>query len=353
MNSSYYRGQLDRKNKARADAEKKVGEFRRKEADKRGKATKERGAAEKASSLSSRQSKLRTAQRYEDDANSAARDAGTWSTTVAKLGKEAADLSARVAKEEQAERAAAEKARQREQEQIQRRAVVSQRRIESRLSTTEGQVLTVLKELRAPKPEKLRVLLLAAASAGDLRVGQEQQRIRAAVQSATHRDLVELDVHPAATADIFLDALTRFRPHIVHFSGHSTQDLISFERGEDGFHESAIVSANGFARAIGAVDDKPLLVLLNSCHSAAQTGKLVDTVPFAIGMSDSIGDIDAITYAARFYASIADGQSVQAAHLLSRAAIEMNGLLDHDLPTLSCAADVDPSATKLVTPPPT
>ncbi|MFF2217427.1 hypothetical protein [Streptomyces antibioticus] len=33
--------------------------------------------------------------------------------------------------------------------------------------------------------------------------------------------------------------------------------------------------------------------------------KLVDTVPFAIGMSDSIGDIDAITYAARFYASVA------------------------------------------------
>ncbi|MFJ9822627.1 hypothetical protein ACIRU3_47085 [Streptomyces sp. NPDC101151] len=137
---------------------------------------------------------------------------------MAKLGTEAADLSAKVAKEEQAERAAAEKVRQREQEQVQRRAVVSQRRIESRLSATEGQVLTVLKELRAPKPEKLRVLLLAAASAGDLRVGQEQQRIRAAVQSATHRDLAELDVHPAATADVFLDALTRFHPHVVHFS---------------------------------------------------------------------------------------------------------------------------------------
>ncbi|MEU3281435.1 hypothetical protein [Streptomyces antibioticus] len=80
--------------------------------------------------------------------------------------------------------------------------------------------------------------------------------------------------------------------------------------------------------------------------------KLVDTVPFAIGMSDSIGDIDAIIYAARFYASVADGQSVQAAHLLSRTAIETNGLLDRDLPTLTCAADVGPSATKLLTPPP-
>lgn len=352
MNSSSYQGQLDRKRKAHADAERKVGEFHQKEADKRSKATKQRLSAEKASSLSTRQSRLRTAQRYENEANKAAQDAGTWSATVGKLGKEVADLSVKLAKAEQAERTAADKARKREHEQAQRLAVVSQRRIESRLLTAEGQVRTVLKELRAPKPEKLRVLLLAAASAGDLRVGQEQQRIRAAVQRATHRDLVDLDVHPAATVDVFLDALTRFRPHVVHFSGHSTQDLIAFEKGEDGFHEGAIVSADAFARAIAAVDDKPLLVLLNSCHSATQTEKLVDTVPFAIGMSDTISDGDAITYAARFYASVADGQSVQGAHLLSQAAVAMNGLLDHDLPTLSCAADVDPGATKLVTPPP-
>ncbi|WP_404199767.1 SAV_2336 N-terminal domain-related protein [Streptomyces tauricus] len=352
MNASYYRSQLDRKNKARAVAEKKVGEFRKKEADKRGKATKERAAAAKARSQGTINSKLRAAERYENEANKAGQDASTWSAKVGKLSKEAADLSAKLAKAEQTERAAAEKARQREQQKTERRAAAEQQKIESRLSTTEGQVRTVMRELRAPKPEKLRVLLLAAASAGDLRVGQEQQRIRAAVQSATHRDLVDLDLHPAATADVFLDALTRFRPHVVHFSGHSTQDLIAFEKGEDGFHEGAIVSASAFARAIAAVDDKPLLVLLNSCHSSAQTGKLIGTVPFAIGMSDSIGDVDAITYAARFYAAVADGQSVQAAHLLSRAAIEMNGLLDRDLPTLACAADVDPSATKLVTPPP-
>ncbi|GGJ56422.1 hypothetical protein [Streptomyces brasiliensis] len=69
-------------------------------------------------------------------------------------------------------------------------------------------------------------------------------------------------------------------------------------------------------------------------------------------MSDSIGDDDAITYAARFYAAIADGQSVQSAHLLSRVNIEMNGLPHHELPTLTCAPDVDPTATRLVTSPP-
>ncbi|GGS93143.1 hypothetical protein GCM10010254_11370 [Streptomyces chromofuscus] len=187
MNASYYRSQLDRKNKARADAERKVGDFRKKEADKRGKATKERAAAAKASSPSTMQSKLRTAQRYDNEANKAGHDASTWSATMGKLSKEAAELSAKLAKAEQTERVAAEKARQREQQQAERRAAAEQRKIVSRLSTAEGQVRTVLTELRAPKPEKLRVLLLGATSDGGLRVGREQERIRGAVQSATHR----------------------------------------------------------------------------------------------------------------------------------------------------------------------
>jgi hypothetical protein len=351
MSASSYRSQLDRKNKDRAAAEKKVGEFRTKEADRRGKATKERLAAEKASTASTRTSKLRAAQRYEDEANKAARDAGTWSTKVGRLSKEISELSTKLVKAETAERTAAEKARQREQQQTQLRAAAEQRKIESRLSTTERQVGTVLRELQAPKPEKLRVLLLGAASDGSLRIGREQERIRTIVQRATHRDLVTLDVHSAATADTLLDALPRFRPHIVHFSGHSGEDLLELEQDVDDFHESAVVSAGAFARAIAAVDEKPLLVVLNSCYSAAQTESLVEIVPFAIGMAKSIGDVDAITYAARFYAAIAEGQSVPGAHLLGRAAVEMNGLPDHEVPTLAYAPDVDPSTTRLVTPP--
>ncbi|MFG3545594.1 MULTISPECIES: hypothetical protein [Streptomyces] len=352
MNSSYCQHQLDRKRKERAAALKRASDLGLKQADKQGKATKKAASAGAASTPNVGKSRLRTAQRYEKEANTAATGASTLMAKAAKLEKEIAVLTTRLAKAQQAEREADEAARRHDEDEARRLAAVQQQGIESRLSAAEGQVDIVMKELRAPKPEKLRILLLGASSAGDLRVGQEQQRIRAAVERATHRDLVELDAHPAATADVFLNALTRFRPHVVHFSGHSAHDLIYFERGEDDFHEEAIVSAGAFASAIAAVDEKPLLVLLNSCHSAAQAQKLVDTVPFAIGMSDSIGDTDAITYAARFYASVADGQSVQGAHLLSKAAIALNGLLDDELPILAHPADVDPGTTKLVTPPP-
>jgi hypothetical protein len=68
-----------------------------------------------------------------------------------------------------------------------------------------------------------------------------------------------------------MDGLTRFRPHIVHFSGHGNEQLVAFEQDVDARHAThALVTATAFAQALSATDDPPLLVLLNSCDSAAQ-----------------------------------------------------------------------------------
>lgn len=182
-------------------------------------------------------------------------------------------------------------------------------------------------------------------------MGREQKRIRAAVASALHRDQIELDVRPAATTEDLLDGVTMFRPHVVHFSGHSNTALIVFEDETDAPHEGVVVTAQAFARAVSATDEPPLLVFLNSCNSAAQIDGLVSEVaPFAIGMADSIGDGDAITYATRFYAAVANGQSILSAHLSGQAALELAGLDSADLPTLAFAEDADPSSAILVKP---
>lgn len=185
-----------------------------------------------------------------------------------------------------------------------------------------------------------------------LRVGREQKRIRSAVESSLHRDQVELDTRPAATTADLLDGITKFRPHVVHFSGHSDDELIEFEDEVDDFHEGVIVTAGAFGSAVKATDDPPLLVLLNSCNSAAQIDRLVEqrVAPFAIGMADEIDDGDAIIYATQFYAAVANGQSVNAAHLSAQAALELAGLSGAELPTLTHADDVDATRTVLVTP---
>lgn len=91
-----------------------------------------------------------------------------------------------------------------------------------------------------------------------------------------------------------------------------------------------------------------MLVVLNACESAGQLQSLLGKVPLAIGMTDSIGDLDAMTFATRFDRSLAEGQSVTAALATARADMEMNGLPDHDLPVLATVNGVDPSAVRLV-----
>ena len=294
MSASQYRGQLDRKRRQRIDADKKAGEYRSKESSKRADAAKARQAAGKATSSSTRNSKLRDAERREKEAETAGKEASRWQTRAAGYAKDEAALQTKLDRVEQSEADAAERRRKSEQQRADRRAAAERAQLETRISGTEVAVSNALRHLPAPKPEKLRVLMLGASAEGDLRVGREQKRIRAAVESALHRDQIELDVRPAATTADLLDGITKFRPHVVHFSGHSNDDLIVFEDEADEPHEGVIVTAQAFARAIGATDDPPLLVLLNSCRSAAQIDDLVaQVVPFAIGMADSIGSLEA------------------------------------------------------------
>ncbi len=349
MSASTYRGQLERKRKQRIDAEKKAGEYRGKESKKRAESAAARAAASKSKSSSTIQSKLREAERKESEAAAAGKEASRWQSRAAGYAKEEMALADKLARAEASESNAAERRRKLDQQRADRQAAAQRAVLERRLSATESAVSQVIRELPAPKPEKLRVLMLGASSEGDLRVGREQKRIRAAVESALHRDLVELDVRPAATTADLLDGITKFRPHVVHFSGHSNEDLIVFEDETDTPHEGVIVSARAFAAAINATDDPPLLILLNSCRSAGQLDALVaDIVPFAIGMADEIEDGDAISYAAQFYAAVANGQSINSAHLSGQAALQLAGLDGADLPTLAWAEGVDPSATLLV-----
>lgn len=351
MSSSQYRGQLERKRKQRIDAEKRAGDYRSKESTKRAEAAKARGLATKAKSAVTERSKLQEAGRRDKDAETAGKEAGRWQSRAAGYSKEESGIQAKLARAEQSEAEVAERQRKREQQQAERRAAVDRAAFDSRISQTESAVDQAVRALPAPKPEKLRVLILGASSGGDLRVGREQKRIRSAVESALHRDQIDLDVRPAATTADLLDGITKFRPHVVHFSGHSNDDLIVFEDERDEPHEGVIVTARAFANAIRATDDPPLLVLLNSCNSASQIDELVEqVVPFAIGMADTITDGDAINYAAQFYAAIANGQSINSSHLSGKVRLELDGLEGAELPTLAWAADVDPTTTILVKP---
>lgn len=70
----------------------------------------------------------------------------------------------------------------------------------------------VVRAAREPRPERLRILMLASSADGDLRVSREQKRIREAVERARHGDHVEFDFRPSATTTDLLDGITGFGP---------------------------------------------------------------------------------------------------------------------------------------------
>ncbi|MEU0094548.1 CHAT domain-containing protein [Kribbella sp. NPDC006257] len=355
MSISMYRRQYQQKVKEAADAQKKAAEARTKEAAKRQDANKAQGAAQKCTSPTTYKSRMNDADRALTAANRYGKEASELEKKAARYGSEAADLQVKIAKAEQAEADQAERKRKRDEQQRkteqlrQAREVAAERhRIENRLSATEAKADHALRKLAAPKAEKLRVLMLGASPEGDLRVGREQAKIRKAVERALHREQIELDVRTAATTDDLLDGIARFRPHVVHFSGHGADQIIGFEDDVDERHIGVVVTVDGFGSACAATDTPPILVVLNACKTASAAERLVARfAPIAIGMTGAVDDIDAITYATSLYASIANGHSVSSAHMAGKAAVELAGG-EYEMPCLVAADDVDPTGVKLV-----
>ena len=72
---------------------------------------------------------------------------------------------------------------------------------------------------------KSRILFLAANPAGSqLQLDVESRAIEQKIRSTEHRDSLELVTKWAVRPDDLLEYLNEYRPHVVHFSGHGTEE---------------------------------------------------------------------------------------------------------------------------------
>lgn len=201
--------------------------------------------------------------------------------------------------------------------------------------------------LTKPQIEPLRILYGTATPNGELKLGEEIRRVKQAVQASRNSDRIEIQHVSEVTTGGLLDQLSGFRPHVVHFSGHASQDVLVFDDGSPEGAERE-VPLELFMRAVSALDNPPKLVVLNACDAGVDLEPLLAAVPMAIGMTAQIGDGDAVTFATRFYRAIADGQSVASALATAMVEMEMNGSPDYELPRLVLAEGVDPALVQLV-----
>ena len=204
------------------------------------------------------------------------------------------------------------------------------------------------KPLRAPAAEKLRVLYLTTNPYLDLMTELEVRQVQQALQGAKYRDRVEVQLRPASTFPDVIASLNSVRPHIVHFSGH-TSEVFRLDDG-DVLPGSNGVDFTSLVRALVATERPPQLLVLNACGPLKRAAPVLPAVPVIIGLADSILDTAAIVFSQHFYAAIASGKSVGAAFRLGKAKVETVLLEDDagELPECVAREDIDLDALVLV-----
>lgn len=307
----------------------------------------------------------------ERDANKASRKAAEHSGEVAKnqikLHKaehkleEARDAEARRANQKETQaRKLREQEQQRERQRKERddrqrtaladRQTANQRHEITRLSVESAGLRRDLEAVsRRLAPSNITVLFWASSPEDQarLRLDKEAREIELRVRLSEHRDAIRFEHKAARQLVDLIQDLNETKPNIVHFSGHGSETGLAFEDDEGAYKPLA---NSQLAALLNATSDRIRLVVFNSCESAAQAELATDSVDLAIGMSATIEDGRAKTFAAQLYGSLGFGKSVQAAFDQATAAITVEHGDGGEIPQLFAAEGIDPSTTILVSP---
>lgn len=196
----------------------------------------------------------------------------------------------------------------------------------------------------------LKILFLSASPVDQmhLQVSREQREIRDRMRRAETRDSVTLIAEPHLQVSDLAGYLLQHRPHVLHFSGHGTNEAMLLMEDPAQAGKSIPVPVQAIEYLLKAVPDNLALVVLNACYSAnkpEQAQALADAVGFCIGMEGTIGNQAAIQYAAGFYDGLTFGCTVRECLDLGVAALRLGGA--RDTPHLLCRAGLDPNTFRI------
>lgn len=164
-----------------------------------------------------------------------------------------------------------------------------------------------------------------------LAIDEESRTIEMAIRGTGFGNYFDFRQHLAARPQDLQSLLLRYKPDIVHFSGHGTKDSIIFE---DDNRQSFPISSESLGQLFTMLRDKPRCVLLNTVYSEKHAKAIVGQVECAIGMSGRISDKGAIIFARSFYEAIAYGHDVKYAYQTGCMALSLMNSGEQDVPVI-------------------
>jgi len=213
----------------------------------------------------------------------------------------------------------------------------------------QSQIQTEISNLKAI-PEKITVLFLAANPKGTepLSLDEEARSIQQKIRLSEYRDSVNFESRWATRAADILQAINETNPTIVHFSGHGCESGEIALLNPDG--SIKIVTKEAITMAISTASDKIRLVVFNTCFSELQAKNVVTSIEAAIGMSDSIEDDTACSFAAQLYSSIGFGLSLKTSFDQAIAGLVLEDIQGANIPQLYARDGIDLEKLILVQP---
>ncbi|WP_414622405.1 CHAT domain-containing protein [Calothrix sp. CCY 0018] len=182
--------------------------------------------------------------------------------------------------------------------------------------------------------EKINILILAAnpKNTNKLRLDEEVRGIYEALERAKLRDQFEIISQWAVRPNDLVSAIVKYKPQIVHFSGHGAgiEGLVL----ENDLGEVQFVSTEALAQLFKLFKDKIQCVLLNACYSEAQAEAIHQHIDYVIGMNKAIGDRAAIKFSQAFYQGLGNELSIEDTYELGRIAIQLVGIPEYLTPIL-------------------
>ncbi|AFD27397.1 CHAT domain-containing protein [Deinococcus gobiensis] len=181
------------------------------------------------------------------------------------------------------------------------------------------------------------LLLTANTAEAPLWVDREVKAVQTALWGSTDREALTLQVHPAATGRDFMPQLERYRPHLLHFSGHGDNESLCFinESGDIDAQDNALV-----VKALRLSQNLRVAVFM-SCHSSGLAQAAVEHIDAAIGMNEEVDDADAPIFSAALYQAISQGRHLKDAFDLALLALEVEDGDTH-IPNLFTREGIDP-----------
>ena len=275
--------------------------------------------------------------------------------SIAELDKKIAQKEKEIAAEERKINSEEEKIRKRQLQEDKKRQQENERtlkKLNQAIETQKKQQEAMMVDIDALKavPETITVLFFATNPKGtsQLRLDEEARSIQEMIRKSEHRDSISFVTRWAVRPLDILQAINEINPDVIHFSGHGAVSGDLILENTDGSPKP--VTKEAITQTIMSSSDKIHLLFFNACFSYEQAQEIVQHVDAAIGMTTSIGDEAACTFAAQFYSSLGFGHSLKKAFEQAKGAMMLVSLTEADTPALYTKEGIDADTTYIVRP---